>query len=430
MSMFFEQISETQRAASRRISSQEGLVQPSKWPAMILIVIVSFVLSISFRVKTAGDTGLDVQNGMKLAIWAGLIAISALRWRDLALIFAKPVGFLVAAFGALALVSSLWSAVPFYTLASASGFIAYFCLAGLVLTDLTIDEALLVLRRSIFAFVLIGLILGFVWPELAWQAPSVEETVYRLQGLGANPNGFGQLCGILIALLLASWWRRVLPAPWFVGTMTIAVTCLALSGDRTAMLAVTASSAVVLARTSVVVRRILFTFATLFALALAFYATGYGPSLSDALRLVSRTGTDSEILTLTGRTDLWSAAIDRILERPLFGWGYNGTEELMASTMSTRFFGSSVNPHQMYLQLALNLGFAGIVCWLGILAVIVRNYCWRPDRLRDLLIGFVLFNGMAEADIFATPVASTLIFFWLLLADPSKLSMSQPDERP
>ncbi len=430
MSMFSRRFMEIQGLNKHHNAAQAALMEPSKRLVIVLIVIVSFVLSLSFRVKTAGDTGLDVQNGMKLAIWAGLIGISALRWRDLALIVTKPVGLLFAAFAALALVSSLWSAVPFYTLASASGFIAYFCLAGLVLTDLTIDEALLVLRRSIFAFVLIGLILGFVLPELAWQAPSVEETVYRLQGLGANPNGYGQLSGILVALLLASWWRGVLPAPWFVGTMTIAVTCVALSGDRTAMLAVTASSAIVLARTSVVVRRILFTFASLFALALAFYATGYGPSLSDALRLVSRTGTDSEILTLTGRTDLWSAAIDRILERPLFGWGYNGTEELMASTMSTRFFGSSVNPHQMYLQLALNLGFVGIMCWLGILAVTVRNYFWKPDRLRDLLIGFVLFNGLAEADIFATPVASAFIFMWLLLADPSKLSASRTNERP
>ncbi len=52
---------------------------------------------------------------------------------------------------------------------------------------------------------------------------------------------------------------------------------------------------------------------------------------------LTRSGSVSELTTLTGRTEIWAVAADLIAQRPLLGWGYNGTEQLIADSVPTTF---------------------------------------------------------------------------------------------
>ncbi len=197
----------------------------------------------------------------------------------------------------------------------------------------------------------------------------------------------------------------------------IGITALILSGDRTIGLALLMITFIVAVRHSSIARYIAYAAGLTTSIILLFYASGMGPDIQGLMESVSRTGHANEILTLTGRTEIWSAAIDRISEKPIFGWGFNGTEQLMVASAPLRFFGNPVNAHEMFLQIALSLGIVGLIPGLALVTLPILSYVRNPKFDRDMIVGLVVLNGLTEADIFATPVLSGFIFFWLLLFD-------------
>jgi exopolysaccharide production protein ExoQ len=150
----------------------------------------------------------------------------------------------------------------------------------------------------------------------------------------------------------------------------------------------------------------------------------YGMSLATLLKTISRTGLESEVFTLTGRTDLWRAALEMIAERPLFGWGFNSTEEHFSLLFNQDFFGTAVNPHQMLLHLAMGTGLIGAFLALSLFAFRIKNLFERPNTLDDLLTLFILIYGLTEVDLFGTPLFTSLIFFRVALQDGAIRSRS------
>ena len=128
---------------------------------------------------------------------------------------------------------------------------------------------------------------------------------------------------------------------------------------------------------------------------------------------LSRTGDISEISTLTGRTELWGYIWTKISERPLLGWGYNGTEAMISREWASDYAGSGVNAHNMILQSLLSVGFLGTLPVLALLGVLITRFVRRPDPIRDLIAIFVMVTGIGEVGFCATPVLLTLVVFWV-----------------
>ena len=399
-----------------------GMVLGNRGPMMVAVVVVALGLSLGFRIKEAGDTGLDWQNGAKLAVWCAFAGVGLVRWRTLWPMIARPSMLMIGFAVALAMLSALWSPVPFYTFACGLGLFAYLMVAGLVSVDLSRADMLKAIRVSLLAFVLLGLATAVLAPDLAWQPPSVEETAWRFQGLGGNPNGFGHLVGFFLAVCFVSWISGVISGRTLAFDVAVAAGPLLLSGDRTILIALILAGGLVWLRGRAWGWLVAIFLLGASALVMALFALGMGPEFAGVMRHLSRTGSESEILTLTGRTDLWQAAFDRFLERPLFGWGFNGTEEVMASSMPKSFPGAAVNAHNMYLQQAMSLGLFGLLPLLAMVVRLLHAFVTRPEPIRDLLALVVLINGLAEADIFATPVLTALVLFWLMIADDAALA--------
>ncbi len=99
----------------------------------------------------------------------------------------------------------------------------------------------------------------------------------------------------------------------------------------------------------------------LLTLLMAILASANVPALSEFL--LASTGKD---LTLTGRTELWAVAYALILERPLFGVGFqafwvHGNAEAEALWLLFGIEGrSGFNFHNMYLSNAVELGLLGV----------------------------------------------------------------------
>ena len=50
---------------------------------ILLLVLITFGFSISFRERDLGDTSLDVQNGIKLALWVLSLGVAAVNANQL-----------------------------------------------------------------------------------------------------------------------------------------------------------------------------------------------------------------------------------------------------------------------------------------------------------------------------------------------------------
>ncbi|MEC4893383.1 MAG: O-antigen ligase [Oscillatoria sp. PMC 1051.18] len=107
-----------------------------------------------------------------------------------------------------------------------------------------------------------------------------------------------------------------------------------------------------------------FTLATPFVLSVVLVvASTVTWVLSNAERIVSSAGRD---LTLSGRTIIWSALIDKIQERPWLGYGYMGFWHGIygQSAYVGKVYGTTYIPphsHNGFLELALAFGFVGVL---------------------------------------------------------------------
>ncbi|MEM7300876.1 MAG: O-antigen ligase [Pseudomonadota bacterium] len=129
--------------------------------------------------------------------------------------------------------------------------------------------------------------------------------------------------------------------------------------------------------------------------------------------------------TYTGRLDLWQFSVDRILERPLFGYGFEsfwGTplvksiEQPIELSWDVR---DIVHAHNGYLDAAISFGLIGLAVLLLVLIVLpVRDYVkTRQPAAQSHLSDFLLMVWMFCA------MDACLESFFLRRADPVWFSM-------
>jgi O-antigen ligase len=124
-------------------------------------------------------------------------------------------------------------------------------------------------------------------------------------------------------------------------------------------------------------------------------------------------------LTLTGRTDIWAAVIEKIQERPWLGYGFNGFWHGIhgESAYVIRALRWGVpNSHNGYLDFILQLGMVGfsvflIIVWTTLiktLSLIVNNFHWQ--YLWPFV--FIIYSGFIN---YAEPsLLSQNDLFWIL----------------
>lgn len=401
-----------------------GLLQAARGNSFAIcgvLVFVAFVLNLSLRTRDAGEVGLDWQNGLKLGAWVMLVALSMARWRRILPLLRRPILILAVGYAAFALLSAAWSEVPTYTAANAIGLLAYLGLGCVLVADVGEDKTLRVLVWALFAYAGAGLVGGLVAPELAWLAPGADETttIYRLKGFSSHPNVFAQELAVFIVLTLIAHRNRVVGPRTFWVMFLVGTVALLLTVSRTTFMAVLAASVLVELRRSRWFGPAAFAGAAAVSFALVWIGIFGLPNLDAVFGGLSRTGQASEVLTLTLRTDIWEVAWEKIRQRPLLGWGYNGTEALLLSEFGKSFAGSAVNAHNMILQTLVGVGILGslpVFAFLGLLG----RFVTQPDPTRDQILLMTIIMGIGEVAISGVPGLLTLTVAWMLAREAAK----------
>lgn len=126
---------------------------------------------------------------------------------------------------------------------------------------------------------------------------------------------------------------------------------------------------------------------------LAFTVTIGGASIDFA----NRAQEPEEISSLTGRTEVWTAALDVGAERPIVGHGLASSNAIFDDLASGGVL--SWDPgtaHNLWLNNQLQLGLVGSVL-LGLAVVgLIGTAGRRPDSYRDALLLALLVNSMTE----------------------------------
>jgi len=134
-------------------------------------------------------------------------------------------------------------------------------------------------------------------------------------------------------------------------------------------------------------------------------------SLSGGL---SRSGDPSELFTLTGRTEIWEFAWDKIVLSPWIGYGYNSSKFILPEFDGLP--GLKVDEaHNMLLQNLLAVGVIGTIPLLCMILHMLADFIRAPDPRRDLFTFLMLVWGVTVAGAFgSTPTVLSLAIFCAL----------------
>ena len=142
--------------------------------------------------------------------------------------------------------------------------------------------------------------------------------------------------------------------------------------------------------------------------------------------------TSEDMYTVSGRTELWTIAVDSFQEAPFMGHGYY----VMTGTGSMRVWGAErwQTAHNTYIHVITGLGLAGfgLLCWALIFALgpMFRAFLIQgpPSKLHQLALPLVLWClvlGCFELS-FAGPVDPMVLTFFLMLGLAAGSSQKVP----
>lgn len=243
----------------------------------------------------------------------------------------------------------------------------------------------------------------------------------RMHGIFVNPNMIGMLAALTIPLSWALFNHRR-SKPYIAGAV-LAVVALLLCESRAPLVALAVAAAWVIIRTPSV-RLPILKVTYLAALATASYlfvavVVRAAPLPDLQVSALGRFTADEGGDVLNQRGTIWDIAMSLWLERPLTGYGYGITPELMTGAYASTAYGSTwTSIHNGYLQWLLEMGLFGVLPMALVLFVALAA-AWRATTLPAALMGAVVAGGLtvqlAESATFGTGQPFPYLF-WMCVA--------------
>jgi len=306
--------------------------------------------------------------------WAARMMASPARW--------------IAAFVAWQLLVAPVAFKPLAATVLSMGFAAYVGIGVLLVSKQGWDGA-----RGYLMFLLAFILLASTALLVTGQAGAL-----RLNGIMSHPNHLGGACGLAMILFFAKFLRG---ANWALGFFFLAGALLYLTDSRTAM-AGTGIALLVVVSNYLPQGTILVIIGLIFTLALLVTQTDLLTSSTESL---SRSGSETELATLTGRTDIWDISVGAIATEPVTGYGPGSTTDLFKEIKPEGVLGSfEINhAHNLWLQLGLIGGIPSmLLVTFGFLGYVMGT---RGERIldRDAVVLAIAVFGISEPVISAEP---------------------------
>ena len=272
------------------------------------------------------------------------------------------------------ILNSIFGTVPAFS--HNSLYVALAFIAVFLARDEPIEDFIRAAKLTLVGLMLLSLLAAIVRPALAVQ-PDYKGWIpmlhFRLWGVGSNPNSIGPLA-LLLTLLEVMVPARRKSLRWLAFSSAFVVLLLAQS--KTAWGAALVAASVLFwyrfARRADGKTSVGLVLATIAILSTALLAVMFGLADHAVDRLLnSRIGTD--VYTLTGRLQIWSAALAAWRENPLFGYGPTAWGPLHRMNIGMPFAFSAHNQFMQSLSVAGTGGLLSLLVFMALLAL----YAWR-----------------------------------------------------
>jgi O-antigen ligase len=279
--------------------------------------------------------------------------------------------WLFSSFLILALFSTAYSIDKQYTFIRSVGFVAFFFfLLGLNAWLTNVERLERVLNVIFFALafcLIVNVVALAAFPGSVWNALSTN----RFQGLWGHPNAMGSFCMILYPIFLWKLSRSNAQTKWLI---TLLILCTAflhiLTGSRTTLLA---SAVGVCLALFILGKRLAVFFLGVTLIASALMLLHLQPSNLNRQSSQGLTG-------LTGRTEIWKAALTLSKEKPILGYGYAVAGKIFEdprfndSELGLWTGSARVSLHNGYLSAIIGLGYVGFfLFYLSLFIPFVRS---------------------------------------------------------
>lgn len=302
---------------------------------------------------------------------------------------------------ALAIVSCIWSAAPMLTLRRGLLLVGLTLFAVHLVTRFSRRDILRLLTRTVGIIVLLSLVFVVFVPGRGI-SHGLHEGAWT--GIYSDKNFFGRIMALGTIVFAAGAittedHRRI---AWLGAALCAGLTVM--SDSATAMVALAAALAVIPLAPVLRARGLILTSAVLAgAVVIATAAAMLLSNLDAAAAALGKSG------TLSGRLPLWQALAAAVAERPLLGHGYDafwvndgGAPSALEFTVTGDW--AVWHAHNGFIQLALELGLAGVVLCLVACAAAIRRATMRmrntggPKEAWPLaLLVFVLVTSISES---------------------------------
>jgi O-antigen ligase len=227
----------------------------------------------------------------------------------------------------------------------------------------------------------------------------------RFGGLN-HPNTTGRQAALAIGLALTAGLARAVRWKTLLPLFALASVTLLLTDSRTASCAAIATLLLVFYRKTGFTTRYLVAYSA-FVIAVVWFAF-LRPELDQSLSALSRSGEAEEIVTLTGRTDLWAFALRKLGESPIVGYGYGCSRFVIAA----EHYWPTHHAHNVILNMMLGTGVIGGCLLLAMFWNLVRGAIRAPDYFPDVILVLVLVGGIADTVMFS-PIPDSHTLMWL-----------------
>lgn len=382
----------------------------------LAVIAAAIVMLSDATLRERAEGRIDAQSLLKLGIW--MLALLLALWRGRQLwraLHHAPSGWL-AALGAWCLLSTLWSATPAYTAAAAIAWLGMWTAATTLADAMPLRRGLLTILTALTLTMLLSLAMLALAPALAL-TPMDNGAVMRLSGLFASPNNLGRAAALTVLLALLAWPRMKGRAALAVALIALlsGAACLHLSASRGSLAALLLALAFVVARHRLWLPLVL-AWLLAWSLALAALAVLMVPDLGSALvGLFARSGRAEELLTFTGRTEIWQAAWGLIGQAPWLGHGFGSTREVLPAAFQGAFGWTTTSAHNLWLQAWVTLGGVGLLLVLAAQGAWAVEALRRSHPVRDAVLALVLLIGVLEASALG-PSVNLMSFVWMWAA--------------
>jgi exopolysaccharide production protein ExoQ len=264
-----------------------------------------------------------------------------------------------------------------------------------------------ILRPLITAMLAGSIVFGVIRPDLAITPPDFHlgETASFWHGLTTQKNQLGGLASFGAILWFHAWLERESKLIWILGGLMSSVACLMLSRSSTGVMATAFVMLLLLllrgwptGRSRYFMPYLVGLFVVViltYSLALLKVVPGLDALLTN---VASVAGKDT---TFSARTQIWQFIGDHIRLSPIFGSGFGAFWTGPYPTSASYFFLQKMffypwESHNGYLDIVNDLGFVGLSCLLGYLAVYIKQSLsiLRIDRAQAALYLALLFQQL------------------------------------